>query len=221
MILITTLGFDEKFALRAILRRGLKAGDRIIVVVPEKNDPRAEKAFSTLQQIVCRSLPEISIEKLRVPSQDFSRAVSLLRRLALDVLRGGEKIALNVSGGQRIIILELLAAFLSVGAYEAELEVESEDSSTIAVLPLRIMAKIDLDREDAMILEALAQSSRKFSDICSILSMSRSSVWRRLKKLVELGLVEKVEKRYKLTELGYSRIDHSSPPSNNAENKLL
>ncbi|MCD6089598.1 CRISPR locus-related DNA-binding protein [Candidatus Bathyarchaeota archaeon] len=219
MILITTLGFDEKFALRAILRRGLKAGDRIIVVVPEKDDPRAEKAFSTLQQIVCRSMPEVSIEKLRIPSQDFSKAVSFLRKLALDVLRSGEKIVLNVSGGQRIIILELLAAFLSVGAYEAELEVESEDSSTIAVLPLRIMAKIGLDREDTMILEALAQSSKKFSDICSTLSMSRSSVWRRLKKLVELGLVEKVEKRYKLTELGYSRIDQGSPPSNNTENK--
>ncbi|MCD6535714.1 MAG: PIN domain-containing protein [Thaumarchaeota archaeon] len=32
----------------------------------------------------------------------------------------------------------------------------------------------------------LAQSSKKYSDICSILSMSRSSVLRRLEKLPEI-----------------------------------
>jgi len=36
-----TLGFDEKFALRAIFRRGLKVGDRVVFVVPEDEESKS------------------------------------------------------------------------------------------------------------------------------------------------------------------------------------
>ncbi|MCF8884320.1 MAG: CRISPR-associated CARF protein Csa3 [Candidatus Nezhaarchaeales archaeon] len=209
MILIITLGFDEKFALRAIFRHGLKANDKILILMPEKSDPRAEKAFSIIQQIVGNSFPEVSIEKIYIPSQDFPKAVSVLRKLALNVLREGEKVILNISGGQRIVILELLTGFLSVDARNVEVEIESEDSSTMAIFPLEMMRKMDLDQEDIKILEILAQSPKNFNQICLILNLSKSSVWRRLRKLMELGLIEKKEKTYQLTELGYSRISQN------------
>ncbi|MEM1742877.1 MAG: CRISPR-associated CARF protein Csa3 [Nitrososphaerota archaeon] len=209
MILIITLGFAEKFALRAIFRHGLKANDKILILMPEKSDPRAEKAFSIIQQIVGNSFPEVSIEKIYIPSQDFPKAVSVLRKLALNVLREGEKVILNISGGQRIVILELLTGFLSVDARNVEVEIESEDSSTMAIFPLEMMRKMDLDQEDIKILEILAQSPKNFNQICLILNLSKSSVWRRLRKLMELGLIEKKEKTYQLTELGYSRISQN------------
>jgi CRISPR-associated protein Csa3 len=208
MNLVITLGFDEKFALRAIFRRGLRAGDRVIFVVPEDEDPRAEKAFSTLQQIVFRSIPEVSVERFRIPVRDFPKAVSLIRRLALSLLRSGEKVILNLSGGQRIVILEVLAGFLSCGASGVDVEVESEDSSTLATFPLTMMTNIKIDREDADILKILTQAPRRFSEIQSAAGISRSSTWRRLKKLIGLGLVEKVDDKYKLTELGQSRISN-------------
>jgi CRISPR-associated protein Csa3 len=206
MILVMTLGFDEKFALRAIFRRGLKAGDRVIFIVPEDEDPRAEKAFSTIQQIVFRSIPEVSVERFRIPVRDFPKAVSLIRGLALSLLRGGEKVILNLSGGQRITILEVLAGFFSCGAGDVEVEVESEDSSTLATFPLIMMTNIELDYEDVNILKILTQAPRRFNEIQSAAGMSKSSTWRRLKKLIDLGLVEKVDSKYKLTELGQSRI---------------
>jgi CRISPR-associated protein Csa3 len=206
MILVMTLGFDEKFALRAILRRGLRAGDRVIFVVPEDEDPRAEKAFSTIQQIVFRSISEVFVERFRIPVKDFPKAVSLTRKLALSLLRSGEKVILNLSGGQRITILEVLAGFLSCGAADVEVEVESEDSSTLATFPLIMMTNIELDYEDVNILKILTQASRRFNEIQLAAGMSKSSTWRRLKKLIDLGLVEKVDSKYKLTELGQSRI---------------
>ncbi|MEM4889385.1 MAG: CRISPR-associated CARF protein Csa3, partial [Thermosphaera sp.] len=154
MILIFTLGFDEKFALRTIFRRGIKVGDKIIVVMPEKNDPRAEKAYLMLQQIISNSIPGIPIEKITIPSQDFPRAVSLLRKIALSLLRKNGKIVLGLSGGQRIIILQLLAAFLSVGAREVEIEIESEDSSIVATFPLGMMMKVELDQDEIRILKS-------------------------------------------------------------------
>lgn len=211
MIMIITLGFDEKFALRTIFRHGLKPNDKILILIPEKTDPRAEKAFSTIQQVVGKSFPEVSIEKIYIPSQDFPKAVSFLRKLALNVLREGEKVILNVSGGQRIVILELLVGFLSVEAHNVEVEIESEDSSTMAIFPLEMMRRIDLDQEDLKILETLTRSPKKFSQICLILNLSRSSAWRRLKKLLDLGLIEKKEKMYQLTELGYTRISQNQP----------
>jgi CRISPR-associated protein Csa3 len=206
MILVMTLGFDEKFALRAIFRRGLRSGDRVIFVVPEDEDPRADRAFSTIQQIVFRSVPEVSVERFRIPVRDFPKAVSLIRRLALSLLRSGEKVVLNLSGGQRIAILEVLAGFLSCGAGEVEVEVESEDSSTLATFPLIMMTNIGLDHEDVNILKILTQAPRRFNEIQSAAGISKSSTWRRLKKLMDLGLVEKVDNKYKLTELGQSRI---------------
>jgi len=205
-----TLGFDEKFALRAIFRRGLRAGDKVIFVVPEDEDPRAEKAFSTFQQIIFRSIPEVSVERFRIPVRDFPKAVSLIRNLALSLLRSGEKVVLNLSGGQRIAILEVLAGFLSCGASNVEVEVESEDSSTLATFPLIMMTSIELDHEDTNILKILTQSPKRFSEIQSAAGISKSSTWRRLKKLVNLGLVEKVNDKYKLTGLGQSRITNNS-----------
>jgi len=206
MILLVTLGFDEKFALRAIFRRGLRAGDKVIFVVPEDEDPRAEKAFSTIQQIIYRSIPEVSIERFRVPVKEFSKAVSLMRKLALSLLRSGEKIVLNLSGGQRIVILGVLAGFLSCGASDVEVEVESEDSSALATFPLMIMENIKLDHEDIRILEVLAKSPKRFGEVHSVVGISKSSAWRKLKKLTDLGLIEKVDEEYRLTELGESRI---------------
>ena len=206
MIFVITLGFDEKFALRAIFRRGLRAGDKVILVVPENEDPRAEKAFSTLQQFVFRSVPEVSVERFRIPAKNFPKAVSLVRKLASNLLRSGEKVVLNLSGGQRMVILEVLAGFLSHGVSDIEVEVESEDSSAIATFPLTMMTNIGLDHEDLEILKALAHSPMKFTQIYSELSISKSSAWRRLKKLIKLGLVKKLNKTYILTELGHSRI---------------
>jgi CRISPR locus-related DNA-binding protein len=148
----------------------------------------------------------VFVERFRIPVRDFPKAVSLIRRLALSLLRSGEKVILNLSGGQRIVILEVLAGFLSCGASGVEVEVESEDSSTLATFPLTMMTKIKIDREDADILKILTQAPRRFSEIQSAAGISRSSTWRRLKKLIGLGLVEKVDDKYKLTELGQSRI---------------
>jgi CRISPR-associated protein Csa3 len=206
MILVMTLGFDEKFALRAIFRRGLRSGDRVIFIVPEDEDPRAEKAFLTIQQIIFRSIPEVSVERFRIPVKDFPKAVSLTRKLALNLLRSGEKVILNLSGGQRITILEVLAGFLSCDAGDVEVEIESEDSSTLATFPLIMMTNIELDHGDVNILKILAQAPRRFNEIQSAAGISKSSTWRRLKRLIDLGFVEKVDSKYKLTELGQSRI---------------
>ncbi|MEM4649771.1 MAG: CRISPR locus-related DNA-binding protein, partial [Candidatus Bathyarchaeia archaeon] len=52
MIIVITLGFDEKFALRAITRRGLKPEDEIIIVTSKPSDERTEKAFQNFTTIL-------------------------------------------------------------------------------------------------------------------------------------------------------------------------
>ena len=69
-----------------------------------------------------------------------------------------------------------------------------------------MMTNIELDHEDINIIKILTQSPKRFNEIRSATGISKSSTWRRLKKLIDLGLVEKVEDKYKLTELGQSRI---------------
>jgi len=205
MIFIATLGFDEKFALRAILRRGLSNGDKIFVIAPKRDDPRAEKAYTSLKQMIER-LAQVKIQRIRIDSENMPKAIAQLRSFLSEIMKSKESVVLNVSGGQRIVIVELLAAALSLGAYDFELEIETEDSSTVVSIPLRIMAKLDTDFTDMKIMEKLYDSPKTLGEISLETKVNRSTVWRRLNKLIELGLVEKSNGKYKLTDIGKSRI---------------
>lgn len=112
MILIFTLGFDEKFALRGILRDGVSQNDAIYLLSADFDDPRVEKAFISLKEIVNKAFPCLKIEKVQVQIEDFSVSVLRLRRLFRDLT--GHRIILNLSGGKRILSLILMTAVLSL-----------------------------------------------------------------------------------------------------------
>jgi hypothetical protein len=42
MIIVVTIGFEEKFALRAVTRRGATENDEIVVLMAKDGDERSE-----------------------------------------------------------------------------------------------------------------------------------------------------------------------------------
>ncbi|MEM3366054.1 MAG: CRISPR-associated CARF protein Csa3 [Candidatus Methanomethyliaceae archaeon] len=204
MILIFTLGFDEKFTLRGILRDGVSQNDAIYLLSADFDDPRVEKAFISLKEIVNKAFPGLKIEKVQVQLEDFSGSVLRLRRLFRDLT--GHRIILNLSGGQRILSLILMTSVLSLNL-DVDIEIETEDSKILFRFPSRMMKPIMLDELDRRILELIGKEhSIKLRSISEILGISKPSVWRRLEGLIEKGLVIKNEKRtYSLTELGMIR----------------
>jgi CRISPR-associated protein Csa3 len=210
MILIVTLGFDEKFALRAIMRRGIKEGDKLIALLPKKGDPRGEKAFLTLKQTLLNMLPKLEVEMVEVNLQDPYEAISNLRKLFKSLSLKGEELILNLSGGQRLLIIETLAAALSLDLRNMKFELETEDSSLYFTSSLDIMLPMDLDKVDLSILQKVAEKgSIKLTDMVNEIECPKTTLWRKLNRLAELKLVEKDNDYYSLSDLGRSRLERT------------
>jgi len=198
--IVASLGFEERFLLRAVIRRGVKENDKIVVIMPEKGDPRGEKAFQTLKELLDKAFPQIELIKHEVNVQDFYGAISNLRNL-LNKLNLENNIVLNLSGGQRLLILEILAAALSLGI-NAELEIETEDSSVYLTIPIKTMHQLKLDRIDQEILRKVAERGEIRLKDLEELKIPKATLWRKLNRLTEDGLLEKDRDRYKLSDIG-------------------
>jgi CRISPR-associated protein Csa3 len=209
LVLLFTMGFDERFVLRSILRNGLQSGETILLILPENGEEtRAEKAINTLKTFVRQTQHDAKIELIRVKLDDVYSAVSEIG----SVLRATrERIIANLSGGMRLLILVTLAAILSSGA-KARIEVDMESGKGAVILPLELYKSLDLEHVDIVIMRELSSIGKKatLDELAESLKMSKSSVWRRMKSLEERGLVasskagRKIE--YNLTESGIARL---------------
>ncbi len=202
---MSTLGFDEKFALRGVLRNGVAQGDSILLLLTDTNEQRPEKAYNLLREILEKAFGEVNIEKISVPLSDFSSGISYLRKIIKRYR--GEKVIINMSGGQRILLMMLMAAVLSLDL-DAEIEIETEDLQKVFRFPLNMLKPTPLDELDSKLLAFLKDGrSTKIKEVALALGISKPSAWRRLERLRSKGLIVRDEKsRYSITELGVSRF---------------
>lgn len=204
MKLIIVLGFDEKFAIRSVIRNSLQERDEIYAVTPESGDIRAEKAFSSLKDFVYKAFNNVKVECFHVPVNDFPLAMNSLR-IFLRGMGVGKKI-LNLSGGQRILVVALLMAASSLDI-DVEIEIETEDSKYVHRFPISLMRGQNLDPIDLKLIGLLSKDKLTVGSLSELLEISRPTVWRRLGRLAELKLVEKMEKgEYRLSDAGRSLI---------------
>jgi CRISPR-associated protein Csa3 len=186
MLYLVTLGFSETFALRGILSRGLREEDRVIIVMPSKEDPRAEKAKSSLLDVLTKAMPNLKYNELRLPHEDFYGSVKIVR----DSVRSFAErpVYVNLSGGMRLVILETLLGLITANI-DGEIEVYSEDYSTQVSFRIWDMTPVYLDREDRRVLEMVSDGITSPTEIAEKTGISKATAWRKLKRLEELGLV--------------------------------
>jgi CRISPR locus-related DNA-binding protein len=204
MILVSTLGFDEKFALRSVLRNSLSPKDEIYLILPRGNEPRVAKAINNLREIVERGFSDVKVQTFEIPLESFSGAVSRVRNLMKNF--HDQRIVINLSGGQRVVLLIVLAAILSLDI-EAKIEIETEDSGLLFEFPIGMLKPTRLDELDGKILKIIADvSAVTMNELASRLMISKTSAWRRLERLKTSGLLcRNQRKAYSLTDLGRSR----------------
>jgi DNA-binding IclR family transcriptional regulator len=82
----------------------------------------------------------------------------------------------------------------------------SEDSSFQVSLPSKIFFTKQIDPLSLEIVKMLKEKPLKAGEILNKLSGERTTVWRKLKWLINEGIVEYDDetKRYKLTHIGYA-----------------
>ncbi|MCC6019246.1 MAG: CRISPR-associated CARF protein Csa3 [Candidatus Verstraetearchaeota archaeon] len=200
-ILILSLGFDERFAIRSILRTGLSSGDKVLIFTAEPIVDKAEKALQIVLEFLKKYFEGVEYEVISIPTKDFERSVSMIGERLMKLKSLGYDVILNLSGGMRSLIIELLVASTLVGlkgVVEVELEnLEGYLSFTVDVLRIRAPLKEEYKSVLNAIIEAgeinLSQLSRK-------VAMAKSTIHKIVKKMIEEGLVEyeKVGKEYRL-----------------------
>ncbi|HLI45802.1 MAG TPA: CRISPR-associated CARF protein Csa3 [Geobacterales bacterium] len=207
MILFTTLGFEEKYLLREVFRRGVKDRLGIFVLVPEEMHERTEKAYQTVKDMLSKLEPNIFIDRIKVPLQDPYKAIYEIRSSIKAYAKDKEEVVVNLSGGQRLLIFCVTAALSSLGIRNIKVSIESEDGKYYFELPSDVLIYYDLDELDNRILEAIRDGHVKIKDLLTYLNISRVTLWRKVKRMKKLGLIEELEgKRYRLTEIGLTKI---------------
>ena len=202
--LILTLGFDEKFCYRAILRHGIKEGDKIILITAGLVE-KVKKAYEWIKAFVERSY-DVEVRLIQIDVKDFTKAI----REVMHIL--GEfkdyNLIVNLSGGMRALAVIMLLALMIKPIRNVKLEIELEDFSGLIEIPQHLLRiheiKQNLTDEKIEILKLIAQGLKDVKSLSKALKKDVSTIRRHISSLEELGLVE-VEKRkplkVKTTEL--------------------
>lgn len=207
--LVSTIGFDEKFAIRAIIRH-ISEISRCVFITATDSDPRVSKAISNINHFIDSYLAntdkKIERQLIEVDVREPYNAISVLRREIFEKF-GGTYI-LNTSGGMRALVVVTLASFIISGA-RGVIETELENFlGTITINPEIFHIGILSDNK-ASIVRAIAEHENErvtYRDIINKLRIPRATLFRELKQLKSMGLirVERVgtESHYYLTDLG-------------------
>ncbi len=203
-VLILTLGFDEKFCYRAILRHGISEGDRIILITAGLVD-KVKKAYEWIKSFVERSY-NVEVRLIEVNVRDFLKAIRTVTNL-LEEFRNYDLI-INLSGGMRALLMVTLFALLLKPMKNVRLEIELEDFSGLIEIPQALLLlpeiRSNISDERMEILRLIAQGLDDVKSLAERLKRDESTIRRHISALEELGLVT-IEKRkplkVKATEL--------------------
>ena len=218
-VLIITLGFDEKFAIRAITMHGLSKGDKIVLLTGPLVE-RTEKAASYVREFLNKYYPwEAEVELVVLPIEDFYETTSKVVELLKKFSRVRE-IVVNLSGGMRIVILALFTATLFLGLENLKVEAEAEDSSTYITMdpkPLKSLISMEeLGVEKKEVLRVLASETKRVSvvELAAKFGRDVSTIRRHVNSLEEKGLLI-VRKRKPLYVEGHPvlKIAYTQSPS--------
>ena len=202
--LILTLGFDEKFCYRAILRHGIKEGDKIILITAGLVE-KVKKAYEWIKAFVERSY-DVEVRLIQIDVKDFTKAIREVMHI-LDEFKGYNLIV-NLSGGMRALAVIMLLALMIKPIRNVKLEIELEDFSGLIEIPQHLLRiheiRQNLTDEKIEILKLIAQGLKDVKSLSKALKKDVSTIRRHISSLEELGLVEVEKKKpikVKTTEL--------------------
>ncbi|AWR98104.1 CRISPR locus-related DNA-binding protein [Acidianus sulfidivorans JP7] len=189
MILILTLGFDEKFQYRSLMRQG-KNVEKVIIVGGFKEE-KAKKALESLESFL--KTVAIPHETVEVDLRDFGNIVEKVGKVILS--NAGKDIMVNLSGGMRLMILAVFSAFLLTGI-DATVEIETEDLTKVYYFKISdvTLPSLSLTKDHLTILKAIKEGYSSANTISKETKIPLTTTWRRINELKKEGLIDESNK---------------------------
>ena len=196
-VLISGIGFDEKFVVRAFLRRGINQVKEVLLVKPKGEEPRSQEALNSLRSLMSETSTPLQV--LEVDHTDFPTAVSQV----MHWIKGSRhtEFIVNLSSGMRVLILEILTAFLLL-RIDAEVEVETESGEGVISWRTRDLMDQEIEETELRILALIQQGETSSLGISKRLKIPTSTVWRKMRRLQEAGFIEAEGREVRLTNKG-------------------
>jgi len=186
---IATIGWTEWPIASALLKHGLSKGDRIILFSPEKKDERSKEAINEVKGFVSKFVPGVNVYDVQVPVYDPVEAIAFLAKRMNSEAKEGRRLTVNLSGGMRILVTEVLLALTLLRISDLDLEIRTEDKVDLS-LPKVWRQYPDLTKEELVILEMLAnEKEASLSEMAKRLGVSVTTMHRILKRMEESDIV--------------------------------
>jgi len=195
-VVLLTLGFEEKFAVRALVRRGLEVGDLVVLITGPIID-KVAKAINYVREFL-KYFEGVDIEVFEVTEvHKFTQAVPKIKELVKELLSKYDLVIVNLSGGMRVLIIEVLIAIMLLPKElksRVIIELDTEDSKATVEIPRELSVIVnppDLGVKGDIIKVIVDEGGE--ADIYTIarrLGKDESTIRRQLEALKELGLIE-------------------------------
>ncbi len=186
-LFVVTLGFDEKFAVRALMRRGVRQEDGVVVFLPreEVRDERAANALKSLRGIV-EGLVGSGLREVELEVGDFVSAVSTVRSTVLSY--GPSEVYGSLGGGMRALVVEVLAGLLMLEGVRVYVDIDLESGRGYVTVPLHVFKAPRKERWVSIL--KLLEAGEGVRGVAEKTGLSPATVSREVREMKALGLVD-------------------------------
>ena len=216
-LLLASLGFDEKFVLRALGDH--KPCKLVAVALDTGSDAwtRVEKAFTQLQ-LFSTSLGA-QAELVRVPyrGESLPMLIWVLKKVLSKKLRGYNEVVAVLTGGPRLLVIALYTALMGLRQQgdigNILLRIEGEGFNALVEEPLENLENVELDELSRELLKILINRSEEGLELgpgeaARLLGVPKSTAYKKLRQLAAQGLAEynPASGRYRATRKAYVNV---------------
>src|SRR3989344_2282416 len=168
--------------------------DRIIVVLNKESDKEQDKALETLQNSFKGVL---EVKTIKVDPYDVVQIAKETTK-AIDLMSDKDQLIVNISGGRKTMALGLLYAAYARSSKISKIVYCSEEKQVIQLPKL----SFKLTPSQQKVIELIdAGKHKNILDMADKIEISRGMLYRNIKELQDLGLLEEND-GLKLTDAG-------------------
>ncbi len=202
VLVLASVGFDERFIVRHIVSTGLGVGseDIIYAFIPTGDDERGLRVIEAVKELISRYGLHLTVDSLSLDVGDFWGSAGKVRRTVEDVSKKRSPQAMHIllGGGMRVLGFIIFTGALAARykPQESTTYIYREDLRGHITFPLEIFK---IERPPQHIIDTLMalMDSGKSSSISSLarsLRIAKSTLHRRVAYMEKTGLVT-IERR--------------------------
>jgi CRISPR locus-related DNA-binding protein len=205
--LVTTIGFDERFVVRALIRY-LENIDHFIGILSTPIEQRALQAISNIKNFIDKYVVDsgkrLAYEFIEIDITDPYEAIAKLKR----IFTSNNEYIINLSGGMRALTIVTFIAFI-ISRARGEIEIELENLQGRISIDPRIITAGPLSSDEEKIVNTIKKLGRAtYRDIMKETGIPRATLFKHLSSLRSRGVIDQQREGrntyYLLTNIGRS-----------------